>query len=89
MSNCGRCDLQRIYKQFAEKKAKRDGILVVNTAQEAPEVVSVKAVEEIKEPEVVVIQEVKKVSKSKKKKDEEPIEEKIETSTEGDNSEAI
>lgn len=77
MSKCGKCDLERIYKQFEAKRK-------AAAAQKAPEVITV---EEVKEPEAVVVQEIKRVTKTKKKK--EPVVEIVETSAEENNSEAV
>ena len=84
MSRCRKCDLSRIYKQFAKKQAEREAAEKAVIAQKAPEVI---AVEEVKEPEAVVVQEVKRVSKPRKKK--EPVVETVETSAEENNSEAV
>jgi len=79
MSRCRKCDLSRIYKQFERKKA---------AASKSPEVISVETVEEVKEPEMIVVQEIKRVTKSRKKKSE-PVVEVVTTSTEENTSEAV
>ena len=84
MGRCRKCDLSRVYKQFAEKKARKEAEAKAAVAQKAPEVI---AVEEVKEPEAVVVQEIKRVVKTRKKK--EPVAEIVETSAEENNSEAV
>ena len=84
MSRCRKCDLSRIYEQFAKKQAEREAAQRAAVAQKAPEVI---AVEEVKEPEAVVVQEIKRVAKPRKKK--EPVVETVETSAEENNSEAV
>ena len=84
MSKCRSCDLTRIYAQFAKKRAERDAAKKAAAAQKAPEVI---AVEEAKEPEAVVVQEIKRVAKTKKKK--EPVVEIVEASAEENSSEAV
>ena len=76
MSNCGRCDLQRIYKQFAEKKARK------LAESQTP------AVEEVKELEIIVVPEVKKTTKPTKKKTETVVE-VVDTPAEEITSEAV
>ena len=76
MSNCGRCDLQRIYKQFAEKKARK------LAESQTP------AVEEVKELEIIVVPEVKKTTKPRKKKTETVVE-VVDTPAEEITSEAV
>ena len=76
MSNCGRCDLQRIYKQFAEKQARK------LAESQTP------AVEEVKELEIIVVPEVKKTTKPRKKKTETVVE-VVDTPAEEITSEAV
>ena len=79
MSSCGKCSLERIYKQFAKKQAEREAAKKVVAAQPAPEVIAVK------EPGFETL-EVKRVKTRKKK---EPITETVDASAEENNSEVV
>lgn len=68
MSQCRSCDLQRIYRQFAEKQARKEAAAKA-AAQKAPEVVPVK-IEDVVQNTTPVVEEVKKPTRTRKKKEE-------------------